>query len=155
MSPTSEKRYFFINEEKNWNDARAYCNQHHTDLASVRNETENAMIQSKLPNNQLVWIGLNRMTWQWWSDGQKNNLFANWANGHPLRISDTCAASVINATLPGKWMEHNCGTKLHFMCQNSELFHFCKQLCGVAFLNTTTVSSNYVSHYQISCTCLL
>lgn len=126
LSPTSEKRYFFINHEENWNDARAYCHQHHTELASVRNETENAMIQSKLPNNQLVWIGLKRVTWRWWSDGQNKNLYDNWANGHPLHMSDNCAASVINATLPGKWVEHNCGAKLHFMCQNSELFHFYK-----------------------------
>ncbi|XP_031159864.1 lectin BRA-3-like [Sander lucioperca] len=101
-----------------WDNARAYCRTYHTDLASVRNKTENAMIQEAVGENR-VWIGLHRYTWRWWSDGTYHS-FGYWADGHPVNITESCAATVINATHLGKWVENNCNEKLHFMCQNNK-----------------------------------
>ncbi|KAL7875949.1 hypothetical protein AOLI_G00109120 [Acnodon oligacanthus] len=43
----------------NASDARQYCRQYHTDLASIRNATENEQILN-LTAGQVVWIGLYR-----------------------------------------------------------------------------------------------
>uniref|UniRef100_A0A8C9Y7P8 C-type lectin domain-containing protein n=1 Tax=Sander lucioperca TaxID=283035 RepID=A0A8C9Y7P8_SANLU len=118
LASTSFGRYFFIDQAMTWDNARAYCRTYHTDLASVRNKTENAMIQEAVGENR-VWIGLHRYTWRWWSDGTYHS-FGYWADGHPVNITESCAATVINATHLGKWVENNCNEKLHFMCQNSE-----------------------------------
>lgn len=117
--PTTE-RYFFINEEKSWYEAQAYCRQHYTDLASVRNEPENTVIQQVVPPYEKASTGLYRFTWKWWSNNAFPK-FKNWADGHSLADTGNCAASVINATHLGKWVENKCGTKLNFMCHNSEL----------------------------------
>ncbi|XP_039677797.1 lithostathine-1-beta-like [Perca fluviatilis] len=98
-------------------DALAYCRRHYTDLASVRNETENTMIQNVVSGNR-VWIGLYRYTWRWWSDGTSRS-FSYWADGHPVSLTESCAASVINATHLGKWVENHCNENLHFICQNN------------------------------------
>lgn len=121
LSSTATERYFFINEEKTWAEAVNYCRQHHTDLASVRNHTENSVIQQVVPADKMAAIGLHRHTWIWWSDNIKPT-FKNWADGHPLSGTSNCAASVINSTYLGKWVESPCDEKFHFMCHNSKLF---------------------------------
>lgn len=103
-----------------WYDAQAYCRRNYIDLASVRNETENMVIQNIVPASQPASIGLYRFTWIWWSDGSQPN-FRNWVDGHPLANTGNCAASVINATYLGQWVENNCSIQLNFVCHNSEL----------------------------------
>ncbi|KAM9408017.1 macrophage mannose receptor 1-like [Salvelinus alpinus] len=50
--------YVLIQENKTWIDAQSYCRQHHTDLVSVRNQTENTEIEKKISLRGLpVWIG--------------------------------------------------------------------------------------------------
>uniref|UniRef100_A0A3B4X5P4 C-type lectin domain-containing protein n=1 Tax=Seriola lalandi dorsalis TaxID=1841481 RepID=A0A3B4X5P4_SERLL len=120
LPTTSTDRYIFINQTKTWPQARAYCRLHHTDLTSVRNDTENGLIQQVVPGGQRAWIGLRRDTWRWWRSSKSS--FRNWAAGHPLATTGNCAASVINATHLGKWVENHCDQKRHFMCDNSELF---------------------------------
>ncbi|XP_047668803.1 P-selectin-like [Tachysurus fulvidraco] len=69
-----------------WYDARSYCRQHHTDLASVRNPTENSIVGAL--NNWFTWIGLVRDPWYWtdqttdvsviqWSPGNANDYLMN------------------------------------------------------------------------------
>lgn len=115
----SIERYVFIDAEQTFFEARSYCRNHHSDLASVRNHTENSRIQEAVPKRQQAWLGLHRGSWIWWSDNAPY-LFGNWAEGHPLNINNSCAASVINATHPGKWVEKPCHEKLNFMCYNGE-----------------------------------
>ncbi|XP_041820507.1 macrophage mannose receptor 1-like isoform X2 [Chelmon rostratus] len=105
--------------EQTFFEARSYCRNHHSDLASVRNHTENSRIQEAVPKRQQAWLGLHRGSWIWWSDNAPY-LFGNWAEGHPLNINNSCAASVINATHPGKWVEKPCHEKLNFMCYNDK-----------------------------------
>ncbi|XP_056225866.1 macrophage mannose receptor 1-like [Seriola aureovittata] len=118
LPTTSTDRYIFINQTKTWPQARAYCRLHHTDLTSVRNDTENGLIQQVVPGGQRAWIGLRRDTWRWWRSSRSS--FRNWAAGHPLATTGNCAASVINATHLGKWVENHCDQKRHFMCDNNK-----------------------------------
>ncbi|XP_036407618.1 macrophage mannose receptor 1-like [Megalops cyprinoides] len=78
----SNQSYIRINESsKNWTEAQRYCREKHTDLVSVRNQTENEEVKRLLPASTWVWIGLYRDSWKW-SD-QKNSSFRNWSSGEP------------------------------------------------------------------------
>ncbi|XP_069014897.1 E3 ubiquitin-protein ligase TRIM39-like [Embiotoca jacksoni] len=138
--------YRFINQLKNWHEAQKHCREHfvdlatvdnmedmerliaaagsgfsgqkHTDLASVRSEEERAAIQGVVPHDKLVAIGLWRPTWVWWSDRTQHN-FKYWQDGRPTARSGNCAASVINATSHGKWIENHCNIELPFMCYDN------------------------------------
>ncbi|XP_071315937.1 macrophage mannose receptor 1-like isoform X2 [Trachinotus anak] len=140
LPATSSEEYFFINESKTWYSAQAYCRQNYTDLPSVRNLTENGLIQDVVQSGQAAWIGLRRNTWQWWLHGTSS--FRYWADGHPLGRTGNCATSVINATHLGKWVENHCTERFHFMCQNNkkQLFHIkLRALTSTANLNDPSV----------------
>lgn len=50
----------------NWTEAKKYCMSNYTNLATVKNSSENELISSLLSTNS--WIGLFRKTWNYWSD---------------------------------------------------------------------------------------
>ncbi|XP_060794731.1 brevican core protein-like [Neoarius graeffei] len=59
---TGSDSYISIPSTMTWHEAQSYCRQHHTDLASARNQTEQSFIQGKIP--QFSWIGLFRDSWK-------------------------------------------------------------------------------------------
>ncbi|XP_026054862.1 macrophage mannose receptor 1-like [Carassius auratus] len=81
----SSKGFVPVQEQKNWIEAQKHCREKHTDLASVRNESENEQIKNLTSPNQ-AWIGLQRF-WVWsdnskfisplWSSGQPNSRDGN------------------------------------------------------------------------------
>lgn len=72
--------YVLINQPKTWYDAQTYCRQHHTDLASARNATENSIVAKK--NYWLwTWFGLIRDPW-FWSDQSTKVSIINWWSGN-------------------------------------------------------------------------
>uniref|UniRef100_A0A8B9KI05 C-type lectin domain-containing protein n=1 Tax=Astyanax mexicanus TaxID=7994 RepID=A0A8B9KI05_ASTMX len=113
---TGSDRYIFINEKKSWSDAQSYCREHHTDLVSVRNQTENQQI-SKITNFGNVWIGLFKDTWEW-SD-QSSSSFRYW-KANPGGIENCIAVSV---TDQGLWRDQNCSIVSPFICHEGELHY--------------------------------
>ncbi|XP_047462504.1 C-type mannose receptor 2-like [Mugil cephalus] len=75
------ERFTFVDLPLDWLSAQAHCRNMHTDLARVRNQLENALLQSKV--GSLVWFGLTRMSWMW-SDGSEPT-FVPW---EPLKVQD-------------------------------------------------------------------
>ncbi|XP_070978460.1 C-type lectin lectoxin-Phi1-like, partial [Oncorhynchus clarkii lewisi] len=65
-------RFLMVQQLMTWREAQLYCRKHHTDLASVRNQTENKEI-CNVAGRSNVWIGLFKDTWTW-SD-QSNSSF--------------------------------------------------------------------------------
>ncbi|XP_034083579.1 C-type mannose receptor 2-like isoform X2 [Gymnodraco acuticeps] len=97
----------------NWTEAQSYCREHHTDLASVRNLTENQQIVELVHGGYYYWIGLYRDSWKW-SDGS-NSSFKYWKVNEPnYSASKVCVAAAFNNS--GKWEDADCGVEKPFIC---------------------------------------
>uniref|UniRef100_A0A8C2A1T7 C-type lectin domain-containing protein n=1 Tax=Cyprinus carpio TaxID=7962 RepID=A0A8C2A1T7_CYPCA len=66
--------FYLVSEKMNWTDALTYCRQHHTDLATINDQTDLTELLKSLPSGfkDDFWIGLYRTgryaPWVW-SDG--------------------------------------------------------------------------------------
>ncbi|XP_056587477.1 macrophage mannose receptor 1-like [Triplophysa dalaica] len=122
--------YVLVYQYKSWTEAQRYCREYHTDLVSVRNETENEKIQFLFQTDNIsnsdVWIGLYRT--RSWSD-QSNSTFSNWRSGEPNNAgnSEHCTAVLFSDS---KWTDENCNYQLPFICYSlsslasSRQYHF-------------------------------
>ncbi|CDQ94468.1 unnamed protein product [Oncorhynchus mykiss] len=110
--------YVLIQENKTWIDAQSYCRQYHTDLVSVRNQTENTEINKKITLMGLpVWIGLFLDFWRW-SD-QSDSSFRNWLPGQPStdqKYSCTTVPSYPFSYYYSKWINPPCENYEPFIC---------------------------------------
>ncbi|XP_035983096.1 L-selectin-like, partial [Fundulus heteroclitus] len=91
----------FINQRMKWAEALSYCREHHTDLASVRNTTENEEIKALIQagGEPGAWIGLYRLSWTW-VDGSIFS-FQHWRSGEPSGATENCVAAGMDDG--GKW----------------------------------------------------
>lgn len=109
-----------------WIDAQRYCREHHTDLLTMRNQSENQEIQSMVPPGKLAWIGLFGDSWKW-SDGSYSLFRYQWQGPLDSSGEGPNCAHVYNR----KWSVRSCNTKSMFLC-------YCKY---------------YTSLYKLYCTC--
>ncbi|KTF71260.1 hypothetical protein cypCar_00046257 [Cyprinus carpio] len=109
--------YVLVYQSKTWNEAQSYCREHHTDLVSIRNEIENYRVQSLIPYNSVVWIGLYRT--RSWSD-QSNSSFSNWRTGQPDNAGNSEYCTAVSFSDSGNWTDENCNTALPFVCYSGE-----------------------------------
>nr|XP_046271756.1 C-type mannose receptor 2-like [Scatophagus argus] len=105
----SSPSFILVNESKNWTEAQSYCRKHHTDLASVRNQSENDQLKTMV-QNQHTWIGLYRDSWKW-SDGSHIS-FTHW-NTDNNEPNDNTPCVLLHQ---GRWEDKACTTKLYFVC---------------------------------------
>ncbi|XP_016403792.1 macrophage mannose receptor 1-like [Sinocyclocheilus rhinocerous] len=123
--PNATGHYVVIYYHKTWNEAQTYCREHHTDLVSIRNETENFRVQSLIPYSSVVWIGLYRT--RSWSD-QSNSSFSNWSAGQPDNAGNSEYCTAVSFSDSGNWTDENCNTALPFICYralaSSHQYHF-------------------------------
>ncbi|KAK6466248.1 C-type mannose receptor 2-like, partial [Huso huso] len=123
----TRERYILIDQLKTWYEARQYCREHHTDLASVKNEDENKKIKEKT-NGTAVWIGLFNNPWKW-SDGGDNYTPQNWSEEQPDNYEGKEKCVMIrNKTNTLKLNDGSCSLKLPFFCYD------CKEPCSVCVL---------------------
>ncbi|XP_062339137.1 macrophage mannose receptor 1-like isoform X1 [Osmerus eperlanus] len=61
-------RYILIPERMSWCGARSYCQQRHTDLAVIRNQSQYDEVM-QIKSISPFWIGLKSNGWEW-SDGE-------------------------------------------------------------------------------------
>ncbi|KAL7853058.1 hypothetical protein SRHO_G00188430 [Serrasalmus rhombeus] len=106
----------FISTTKTWRDAQSYCREHYTDMASVRNQTENQQIWNfgVTSSNGGPWIGLIRDSWKW-SD-QSASSFRYWASTQPDNQGGIENCTAVSMTDQGHWSDMTCDKKLPFIC---------------------------------------
>ncbi|CAM4561625.1 unnamed protein product [Leuciscus chuanchicus] len=69
--------YSLIHEDRTWFEAQLYCRENHTDLVSIRDETENKQVKNAGEHhNNPFWIGLLEDTVEWADGGQ--SAYRNW-----------------------------------------------------------------------------
>nr|XP_046194188.1 macrophage mannose receptor 1-like [Oncorhynchus gorbuscha] len=119
------KKYIVVTEEKTWSEAQRYCQNNHTDLASVRDVTENNTIHQAIlqaMKEEVVWIGLYR-DWRW-SD-QSGSTFRNWMAGEPnwaTTVVGKHGELCVEVKFPsGEWNDNLCVTENHFICYDDKL----------------------------------
>ncbi|XP_056598348.1 secretory phospholipase A2 receptor-like [Triplophysa dalaica] len=112
--PNSSKSYIINTSNKTWSEAQSFCRQYHTDLISVRNQTDNQLIHNIINNTETsVWIGLFRDSWEW-SDNT-DSAFRDWdsAKSDNHGGSKDCTAVHLNTE---KWHDVSCSHSHTFVC---------------------------------------
>ncbi|KAK7886646.1 hypothetical protein WMY93_026267 [Mugilogobius chulae] len=115
--------FHLINVTKSYADAKSYCREMYTDLATINNFSEmNALINLVSGKADRAWIGLEiaeNRTWHWSLPAYPLD-FTNWRDGTPQENDqDSCAAMDEN----GKWFESNCTDRRSFVCHSDEGSH--------------------------------
>lgn len=95
-----------------WRDAKKFCQDHHTDLAVVRNSSENERIAALLPAD--AWIGLARWSWKKWSDRSRVT-FTDWGEGQPGKESAVALCGAAHAKT-ATWWDDDCNLERSFIC---------------------------------------
>ncbi|KAI7790314.1 putative L-selectin-like [Triplophysa rosa] len=80
---TGANRFVFVTSLKTWHEAQSYCRQHHTDLATIRSQSENDQLQRMMQGVMRTWTGLFRDSWKWSDDANVNRPSINWMTGQP------------------------------------------------------------------------
>lgn len=68
------EKFILIKENKKWDEALTYCQQHHHDLVSITNHEEEELVKEKVKNatTSNVWLGLRfscvSQLWLWVND---------------------------------------------------------------------------------------
>ncbi|XP_073725233.1 C-type mannose receptor 2-like [Misgurnus anguillicaudatus] len=120
------KRFICYNGDKgliiddssvSWRDAQIFCRQHHTDLISVRNQTENQQIQKIMNDKNIseVWIGLFSDSWEWSDESESG--FRYWSYGEPNNPDTEKCAVVIGV----QWNNWLCNYPRTFVCHEDDL----------------------------------
>ncbi|XP_043985408.1 L-selectin-like [Gambusia affinis] len=100
----------------NWTEAQSFCRKQHSDLASIRNESENQQVQQLVPAGTKVWAGLYRDGWKW-SAGSRSS-FSYRRRTEPNNKEKKCVLATFDAL--GKWEDWRCDVKKTFICSSSE-----------------------------------
>ncbi|KAK7879761.1 hypothetical protein WMY93_030688 [Mugilogobius chulae] len=121
--------YHFININKTWSEAQAYCRDHYTDLATVRNQTEAERVCENVYKCPVsgAWIGLHRpgttRVWHWSQPAleyQENEqvwyevITYKQPNYPADGYMESCG--LVSNT---RWFDENCDSTFFFVCYNS------------------------------------
>ncbi|KAK6466746.1 macrophage mannose receptor 1-like, partial [Huso huso] len=133
------ERYTLISTLKTWPDAHQYCRQHHTDLVSIKNASENEDLKKKAPASPF-WIGLFNNPWKWTDGG--NSTFQNWDIKEPNGASEKCV--LMSSIYQSKWEDWPCSHEAYFFCYEG------KDLCSFWLLFELSVEFQFnIQHSRI------
>ncbi|KAK2862937.1 hypothetical protein Q5P01_002470 [Channa striata] len=115
--------YYFIKENKTWDEARMYCRKNYTDLATVSNMTDMKRLINSTYSEDEAWIGLHSYpgnetrTWHWSLPGVKfDESKKNWSSGEPNDNPFPQNCAIINKDLA--WIDESCNKEHYFLCYN-------------------------------------
>ncbi|KAA0721364.1 L-rhamnose-binding lectin CSL2 [Triplophysa tibetana] len=126
-APPNSSKAYITDPYKTWREAQSFCRQYHTDLISVRNQTDNQLIHNIINDTETsVWIGLFRDSWEW-SDNT-DSAFRYWSSGEPGHFggSEDCTEVRMNDQV--QWYDARCSNSNTFVCHENELVLIQKNL---------------------------
>lgn len=125
--------YYYSNTTMNWEDARAWCRKHYTDMVAIQNQKEIQHLQSWLPTEgSYFWIGIrkNNSVWTWVGTNKSLTPEAtNWARGEPNNgkkgrragSNEDCVEMYSRrSSQPGKWNDEKCDKRKRALCYTGE-----------------------------------
>ncbi|XP_069054815.1 C-type mannose receptor 2-like isoform X2 [Lepisosteus oculatus] len=109
-------QYTLIRDQKNWTEARKHCRDRYTDLAVVRDPSDNAAVSEQAAGTS-AWIGLSLEAWRW-ADGA-GLAFRRWGGEQPLNEGggENCGAMDLTT---GTWADEDCGREYAFFCSQGK-----------------------------------
>ncbi|XP_058621473.1 macrophage mannose receptor 1-like [Onychostoma macrolepis] len=110
--------YILVQSAKIWTDARSYCRQYHTDLATIHNSEENNQINQIIFSGYYIWFGLYLDSWEW-SD-QWDLRFRHWVEGQPSMSSESGNCVGMSRSNSGRWSQYSCDVKQPFICYGGD-----------------------------------
>ncbi|XP_073723446.1 C-type mannose receptor 2-like [Misgurnus anguillicaudatus] len=116
-----DKGFIINGSSVSWRDAQIFCRQHHTDLISVRNQTENQQIQKIMNDKDIseVWIGLFSESWEW-SD-KSDSGFRYWGSGQPDNRGGIENCTAVRIKEQGRLHDAPCSDSQTFVCHQDKL----------------------------------
>lgn len=125
--------YYYSNTTMNWEQARAWCKEHYTDMVAIQNQDEIEHLNSWLPKKpSYYWIGIRKINNVWTWVGTNKALTeeaTNWAMGEPNNgmtgqttgIKEDCVEMYVKRNMqPGKWNDERCGKLKTALCYTGE-----------------------------------
>uniref|UniRef100_A0A3B4Y053 C-type lectin domain-containing protein n=1 Tax=Seriola lalandi dorsalis TaxID=1841481 RepID=A0A3B4Y053_SERLL len=115
--------YHFIEETKNWDEAKSYCRQKYTDLATVYNMTDIKRLRN-LEAQTKAWIGLHNNNtgereWHWSLPGvEYNETHTLWDEDEPNDVKGHENCVSMNTAL--KLYDLVCDQAKSFICYDGE-----------------------------------
>uniref|UniRef100_A0A4W3HQT7 C-type lectin domain-containing protein n=1 Tax=Callorhinchus milii TaxID=7868 RepID=A0A4W3HQT7_CALMI len=105
-----------IDQQKNWTEARDYCQNYHTDLISIGSPEEHSLISKLFDGDMPLWIGLyniNQTVDGWkWINGDRFS-FAHWRDKEMNRYP---GFRICVAMTNGLWFGDYCNQTHWFTC---------------------------------------
>uniref|UniRef100_A0A671XGT6 C-type lectin domain-containing protein n=1 Tax=Sparus aurata TaxID=8175 RepID=A0A671XGT6_SPAAU len=127
--------YYFINRQKTWDEARRYCRENYTDLATVYDMNDIQRLSDSVHEDE-AWIGLHNngsqdnRVWRWSLPGVEVTREC-WDNGQPndqLGAAENCV--MINNN--NEWHDAKCSDVRPFICYDGERCIFPQDMNGDA-----------------------
>ncbi|KAK1890689.1 Hepatic lectin [Dissostichus eleginoides] len=114
------RRFIHVSDRMTWSSAQEYCREHHTDLATIRDQNDIDAIRSishPCHRNNRCWIGLlrdttNQVEWNWY-DGDESTL-REWKSGQPNDLDGNQDCVSLVTVL--EWNDEKCDEQLSFVC---------------------------------------
>ncbi|XP_040929575.2 macrophage mannose receptor 1-like [Betta splendens] len=121
------RQFYFVNTPLNWTDARSFCRQFYSDLATIENTADVSAVTNTTSNyTGKAWIGLLNI-WIWSLNdtslyGEGGTGFLNWGPGYPVYGQQSCVLVFgIQTSAPGIWTNWYCTHALPFVCYNGAI----------------------------------
>ncbi|XP_070764545.1 E-selectin-like [Enoplosus armatus] len=124
--------YNYSSNTMNWQQARAWCQRHYTDMVAIQNQEEIEHLNSWLPKkSSYYWIGIRKVNNVWTWVGTNKSLTkdaTNWAKGEPnngkngrnMGVNEDCVEMYIKRSMqPGKWNDERCEKMKTALCYSA------------------------------------
>lgn len=124
--------YFYSNSTMNWQTARAWCQEHYTDMVAIQDQEEISHLNNWLPKQaSYYWIGIRKINEVWTWVGTNKPLAdkaINWAKREPNngkkkniggmnRNNEDCVEMYIKREKEaGKWNDERCDKNKTALC---------------------------------------